>query len=328
VHGGLATGQGIHESAIRSGGRGVASALLAIDPSEALFSTRGFPETRAKPRLESAAQAFISGYNFALAATDAGAILDHIGMRIPSERGFVAEGAAMAAAIRTALVPWKDRLGPVLELLSDRYPHLAHVGVGWAIARAPFAKLLLFRRLDPRLLPLAIDGRGFHDGYFYGLDHASRRRPGGRWGRIYDQGLGRSLWFICGADPRRLLQAVAGRETARRDDLWAGIGLAAAYAGGADPVALAQLRHGSGGSLSWLKQGASFAVSAHARAGKVPDESAAAAAVLCERDPAALIELVEREYTRVRSGPQPAAYEEWRRRVAISLDPSGVGSTA
>ena len=325
VHTRVATGRALEEGAGCHAG-GVIRTWLGINPSEALFSTRGFPPTSAQARLESAGMAFISGYNFGLVARDAGSILAHVQQGISSERGFIAEGAAMAAAIRTALTPWKDRLGPVLALLSDGYPHLAHVGVGWATARVPFARPWLLRRLDPRLTPLAMDGRGFHDGYFHSPEPASRRRPAGDWGRIYDQGLGRSLWFSCGADPYRLHRAVASADPTRSDDLWAGIGLACVYAGGTDSAKVQALRRHAGPSLRWMRQGAAFAVSAHARGGGVPHESALAASTLCQTDVGSLIRIVDDAFDQV-PGPQPRTYQEWRRRVADVLDHAGRGAT-
>src|SRR3712207_8380154 len=47
-----------------------------------------------------------------------------------------------------------------------------------------------------------------------------------------DQGLGRSLWFVQGADVRRIPATVNAFPAERRPDLWSGLGLACGYAGG------------------------------------------------------------------------------------------------
>lgn len=324
MHGGFASNRDRQENAGLASGRRAVTKWLSIDESEALFVTRGFASTPAQPRLESAGKAFISGYNHALAAEDTTSILRHVSSRIHGERGFVAEGAAMAAAMRTALKPWRNKLGETLSALSASYPHLAHVGVGWAIARMPFSRRWLIGQLDPRLLPLATDGQGFHNGYFHGLTRATRRRPSGEWGRIYDQGLGRSLWFICGADPEGLCRFVAAQDPDRQDDLWAGIGLACVYAGGANAAGLDTLRRRSGPSLRWLRQGAAFAISAYSRTGEIPNESAEAAALICDANAATLIRLVEWEFEKAIGGSQPRSFQNWRRGVAVSLDPQSV----
>jgi hypothetical protein len=208
-----------------------------------------------------------------------------------------------------------------MAILSPGYIHLAHVGVGWAMARLPIARRALLAPLEHELAPLAYDGWGFHDGYFRpGLIAAGRRRVRGRFANAYDQGVGRSLWFSQGAEPAALAEAVAKLSPARRDDLWSGIGLAATYAGGAEPDQLRKLALESGSSLAWMRQGAAFAVAAHDRAGLVPVHTVQAAEEICGLPAAKLSQLVDEE-RRIgsRPEPQPAAYEAWRGRVAMRI---------
>jgi len=297
--------------------------LLAIAPSEARFDRRGFLPTPASARLERAGVSFIAGYNRVLEAPAPQALLSTLSTFPVAERGFFAEGAAMGAAIRTMCPPWRNSLSPVLSALTENYVHLAHVGVGWAIARIPFARRILSPMLDPMLAPLAIDGRGFHDGYFHGAAIAAGRlRLRGEPGQVYDQGVGRSLWFSGGADPDRVAAAVEDLDADRREDLWAGVGLACVYAGGADEAAIERLVAKSGPALRWLRQGAAFAVCAHARAGAVPSEAAAAARRICGLTPDTLVRLVDDAFSNALRGdaPQPARYQGWRRRVADELD--------
>ena len=296
---------------------------LAIAPSEADFERRGFPTTAARAGLECAGAAFIAGYNEALGARTPQTVLAALSALPAAKRGFLAEGAAMGAAMRTICFPWRNALAPMLSALTERYVHLAHVGVGWAMARVPIARRFLTSMLDPMLAPLAIDGRGFHDGYFHAaaIGHG-RHRPRGEPGRVYDQGVGRSLWFSGGADPERVAAAVAALDPTRRDDLWAGVGLACVYAGGADEAAVERLIARSGSALRWLRQGAAFAVGAHARAGAMPAEAAGAAARICSLTPDAVAQLVDDAYRAAlgSDAPQPARYQGWRRRVADKLD--------
>jgi hypothetical protein len=51
---------------------------------------------------------------------------------------------------------------------------MAHVGIGWAIARLPWLRRRIeqpLNRLDSLLRWLAVDGYGFHEGYFYWPDY-------------------------------------------------------------------------------------------------------------------------------------------------------------
>lgn len=230
----------------------------------------------------------------------------------------------MGAAMRAICVPWRNSLSPMLVALTESYVHLAHVGVGWAMARLPFARRRLMSMLDPMLAPLAIDGRGFHDGYFDSeAVAAGRRRVVGESGRNYDQGVGRSLWFSQGADPDRIAAVVERLDPGRHEDLWAGVGLACVYAGGADDASVERLIAKPGPALRWLRQGAAFAVGAHARAGVVPPEAAAAARRICGIEPDALVQLVDDAFAAAsrKDAPQPARYQGWRGRVAAALYP-------
>ncbi len=74
-----------------------------------------------------------------------------------------------------------------------------------------------------------------------------------------DQGVGRALWFVNGANPIAAASCVNSYEESRRADLWAGIGLASVYAGGVDAGGLARLRDLAGPYRAELAQGAVFA---------------------------------------------------------------------
>jgi hypothetical protein len=81
------------------------------------------------------------------------------------------------------------------------------VGLGWAWARLPGNPERRLPALDPLLGWLAVDGYGFHEGYFHWRRRVSARElPRGLSAsarRVFDQGLGRSLWFVEGADVPR-----------------------------------------------------------------------------------------------------------------------------
>lgn len=229
----------------------------------------------------------------------------------------------MGAAVRTVCLPWRDTLSPLLADLHEHYAHLTHVGVGWALARLPFARRRLMRRLDPTIAPLGFDGWGFHDGYFHSDALAlGRLSMEGEAGRIYDQGLGRSLWFSCGADPERIGVVIARLGEERRPDLWAGLGLACVYAGGSDAPGVDALARLSGDCIRWLRQGAAFAIGARARAGAVPAEAEATARQICGAEAETLTAIVAQSLIAVQcnSAPQPRPYQEWRRRVADAIE--------
>ena len=298
--------------------------LLGIAPDEASFERRGFsaPTVAARLRLEQAGRTFIRGYRAAL-ADDRPAALETALDAIESEpRGFAYEGAAMALALLDRLAPWRrGRLQAFIAGPARSHVYMAHVGAGWALARlrrGPRAA----RRLDPVLRWLALDGYGFHEGYFRPLRHlygqARPARFGGYALRAFDQGLGRSLWFATGADPAAAALVLERFRPARRADLWSGVGLAAAYAGGATSEALRALLQGAHGYDAHLVQGAAFAAAARRRAGNPAAHTDLACRLLagCSADAAAELADAAREDLPP-DGAQPA-YEVWRARIRVA----------
>jgi hypothetical protein len=107
---------------------------------------------------------------------------------------------------------------------------------------------------------------------------------------------------------------IAGLGPARQADLWAGLGLALAYAGGADVAALSAVRLAAGERWKYLAQGAAFGAEAHARAGHAPDDTADALRILSSVDAEAAVRTVR--YTRDQlpqtETPEMPRYEMWR----------------
>jgi hypothetical protein len=142
----------------------------------------------------------------------------------------------MALALLDLLAPWRNRLGGFIRGGGAAHVYMLHVGAGWALARLRRPLREAPAGMDPLLGWLAADGYGFHEGYFHPRrtveEGAVPRRVTGYARRAFDQGLGRSLWFVQGACAARIAAAVARFGPARRADLWSGVGLACAYAGG------------------------------------------------------------------------------------------------
>src|SRR5262249_43750809 len=151
------------------------------------------------------------------------------------ERGFAFEGAAMASALLDLLALGRGRrLEGLLRGPGAAHVYMVHVGAGWALARLrrrPWSRL---HGLDPLLGWLSVDGYGFHQGFFAWERFVRRqeepRRLSAYARRAFDQGLGRSLWFVHGADVERIASSVKSFSVRRRGDLWSGVGLAATYA--------------------------------------------------------------------------------------------------
>src|SRR4051812_12052035 len=276
--------------------------VLGISPQETSFARRGFRcnSDAVRERLETVGRNFVAGYLCALEAPDAEVLAARIGAAVTRDfQGFANEGAAMGLALLDALTPWRrGRLQRFLAGAGDAHIYIVHVGAGWALARLPLAPRALLARLDPLLGWLALDGYGFHQGFF----HAARSVTGqeipakvtGYARRAFDQGIGRSLWFVEGADVGRIAATIGAFPAARRPDLWSGVGLACAYAGGRGRDDLAALRRAAAPWTRELAQGVVFAAKARQRAGNPTPDVELASEVLCGRSAAEAAAVADR----------------------------------
>ncbi len=298
--------------------------FLRIDAAETSYVRRGFRggDARAIANIEAVGAAFLQGYHRALDSDSVAATIAGLEATDAPFRGFRYEGAAMALYLLDRLLP--GRRARFDTLIADRgadHVYMAYIGAGWAHARLPFGLRGALARRDPLLRWLMLDGYGFHQGFFHwrsAVEGPQRvpLRVRGYARRAFDQGLGRSLWFVAGHEPDRAASTIAGFSPSRHADLWAGIGLAATYAGGAPTVSLQRLSVCAGTCRDWLAQGSAFAAAARQRAGNIVPHTDEACRIFCGSDAETIAALVDsvRQDLPPDDADQPA-YEIWRRRT-------------
>ncbi|RKZ92188.1 MAG: hypothetical protein DRR19_04980 [Candidatus Parabeggiatoa sp. nov. 1] len=297
--------------------------IFGISPSETKFSKRGFhavsPEVR--ERLENIGETFVYGYHAALLDDNPESLSKQLDSTISNElQGFAYEGAAMALTLLDFLsLRHRNRFKQFVQGAGAHHIYMVYVGAGWAWARLHRNVNKALIPLDPLLGWLAVDGYGFHEGYFHWqktVTHGSiPRRLSFYARRVFDQGLGRSLWFVKGADVEAIAQTINDFPAERQADLWSGIGLAATYAGGVDEAALKRLAELGSHFRLQLAQGTAFAAKARERAGNLTPYTALACQVFCATDAAAAAHvtddaLIDLPY----ESPEPA-YEIWQQRI-------------
>lgn len=279
-------------------------ALLGIAPREATFARRGFTSENpaVRQRLEHVGFTFLEGYHAALEAEDSQDLALRLNATEAVMRGFAFEGAAMAMALLDLLTPWRrDRVSQFLREAGAAHPYMVYVGAGWALARLRRRFDHIPPGMDPLLGWLAADGYGFHEGYFHPRrfvhDQTVPKRVSGYGLRAFDQGLGRSLWFVFGGDPVRIGKAISRFPRIRQEGLWSGAGLACAYAGGALGDEAKQLASATNANKAALAQGAAFAAEARRRAGNPAAHTDRACRILCglTADKAAAVTVKARE---------------------------------
>ncbi len=278
-------------------------------------------------------RAFLIGYGAGAYEKNATSLMRRIDRIAPRWRGFAIEGAGMSMAMRDSLEPWRrsefDRL---LTMAGAQHGYLIYVGLGWALARLPHALWPRLERFDPLMVPLALDGYGFHQVFFHTrktLDSAEPPEfPTHRWpGPTEDahqqvmQGVGRGLWFVSGGNPQVAARLIGQYPARFHDSLWAGIGLAAAFAGGRDERGLDDVAHAAGTHLPWLRQGAAFGIEARIRGGTRTSHTDTAAHILCnaQADDIAALTWTLRPDAQHLAEHGTGSYETWRRSIATEL---------
>ena len=296
--------------------------FMGLSPAEATFAKRGFRagDEQARERLEQIGVTFLSGYHAALEETEFVSLARRLSAIDAETRGFAFEGAAMGLALLDCLTPWgKDRWRTFTDRFADAHVYMMHVGLGWALARLRRGVTSHLVQLDPLLGWLVVDGYGFHEGYFNWRRYIEQRatpthlKPYEQ--RVFDQGLGRSLWFVKGADVASVVNAIAAFPSARRDDLWSGVGLACAYAGGCGRAAIAWLQAAASKHLPAFAQGVAFAAKTRQRAVNLNAHTETVCRLICGRSAAETAAITDAALENLHAEDGLPIYEVWRRRI-------------
>ncbi len=304
--------------------------LFSISPEEATFARRGFhpSNTQTQQRLEKIGHTFLQGYHAAIANHQSDILVPYLNAIDTELRGFAFEGAAMGLGLLDILTPWQpNRMAVFLADGGADHIYMVYVGMGWALARIPFGIERYLARLnqsnqkyiDPLLGWLAIDGYGFHQGYFSAPHYIEKKVLPQRLSesalRVFDQGLGRSLWFVYGADITNIVNNLRSFHPSRWADLWSGIGLACTYAGGVDATAIQELQIAAGEYQPHLAQGAAFAAKTRQRAGNLTTHTEMATQILCGMSVDAAAEITDICLENLHAQGEIPAYEVWRQRI-------------
>ncbi|HEX6292806.1 MAG TPA: DUF1702 family protein [Herpetosiphonaceae bacterium] len=303
-------------------GSSMRTIVFGISPREVTCLRRGFqPKTSMVcARLEQIGTTFLAGYHTVLRdprVIEVERQLNRIDLEV---RGFAFEGAAMAFTLLDVLMPQRSsRFLQFVQGPAADHVYMSYVGAGWAHARLHRRFDRLRSAGDPLLGWLAVDGYGFHEGYFHGRRYLTTqhwpRRLAGYERRVFDQGFGRSLWFVKAMDVEVIAQTIAAFAPGRHSDLWSGVGLACAYAGGVDQSTLIALRDAAGPCVPQVAQGVAFAAKTRKRAGHLPEHTESAARILCGMSAHQAAAITDQSLKDLAAERDTPAYEIWRQRI-------------
>lgn len=300
--------------------------IFLPDQSEVKFERRGFyaPDAARQANLEKVGTKFLEGFAYGMGGRSLPEIESSLEMIEPTFRGFAYEGCSMALAVRDGITLGNRHW--VRDLLASRgaaHIYMAYIGVGWAMARLPRVRWRAITPRDPLLRWLVLDGYGFHQAYFRTPEYVAGQSqapipgwPSGYALRVADQGIGRALWFVNGADVARVADTIGKFAPSRQADLWSGAGLASVYAGGTDAGELEEMVRLAGPYRSHAAQGAAFAAGARVLAGLVTPGTELGVKVHCGMSAAEAAAVTDEAKLGLpgTDGPVPA-YEIWRERI-------------
>ncbi len=156
------------------------------------------------------------------------------------------ESASMAIALKD----FEADTFPLEWLLFANGPAAVHhaqvyVGLGWAIAKSNVPFLNAVEKLNTQFYFRIADGCGYYDGSFKRRQTILNQQqpaylPASALS-MYDQGIGRSIWYTEKTDVHQIRTKIESFAAGRHGDLWRGVGIAVAYVGGCDNADLKTL---------------------------------------------------------------------------------------
>jgi hypothetical protein len=292
--------------------------LLGVSQKEATSFSQG--NSRTWKHLEAAVLAAIAGYHATLDSSRFEKLVPQLDLTPLELRGYAYEGAAMGLTGLDCVLPWKKRLRAYMAGPGAPHIYMVHIGAGEALARLRRKPEPFIARLEDRTLCwLVMDGYGFHEGFFsrqrFVVDQLVPAHLSSYGRRVFDQGLGRSIWFSAGADARAIATTIASFPAARQADLWVGIGVACAYVGGVERSTIEALRQAAGVHAPRLATGAAFVAKGRQRAGNLVPHTDLACQVLCGVSSLQAAQIVDQGFEQLPvDGPEPA-YEILQQRL-------------
>jgi hypothetical protein len=206
----------------------------------------------------------------------------------PEFRSIAYEAVAMCLGLNDlkaedGLVSWRA----FLESQNHLNDTQVHVGLGWAFAQQSIDPTPFLSGLEQMFRYRVLDGYGYYEGIFRKRKSIlSQQKP--EWkdevaSGAYDQGLGRSLWYLNHGKVDEAQTMLEKFPAERHADLWRGLGIAVAYVGGCDEKTLGQIFKSADTNKAQLATGAFMALVSRHYAGYVSEGTAFTCRLWCKQ---------------------------------------------
>lgn len=235
--------------------------------------------------------------------------------------GVLYEGTAMGLAVMDQLTPWKrNRWSSFIADEGAKHKFASYVAYGMALSYVKQPAMERFSSLEPLWQWLVVDGYGFHQAYSQPHRYIHKREIpaalNNSYGkRAFIQGVGRCLWFMESGQIRSIAKTISTFDPGDHMDLWSGLGVACAYAGGVDATQLKKLKLLAGEFKSALRQGIAFAAMVRQRADNPAEQTELACQTICRLSAHEAANLAESSLINLPPDQLEPAYEIWRQRI-------------
>ncbi|MBL0308383.1 MAG: DUF1702 family protein [Bacteroidetes bacterium] len=187
-------------------------------------------------------------------------------------RSVAYEAASMCIALK-AFPSWQE----FLKFADDKHQTQIHIGLGWALANQSTDPTDYLARTAPMSRYRVMDGYGYYEGIFRKrksiLNQERLVLKDETALKTYDQGLGRSIWYLNQGDWEQTMKTLNTFSEKRKNDLFRGLGIAITYVGGMGVNILNEMRSSSGIYQTQMATGAAMAVVSRHTAGYIPEDT-------------------------------------------------------
>lgn len=294
--------------------------IFGVSQASTAFSEA---DRQAAQRLELVVRTVTKGCQITLQNSNFETLVSRLNAFDDELRGYAYEGAGIGLAALDCVFPWKNRVRKFLDGPGSEYIYAVPLGAGMGLARLRRKPEKFLPRLDPVLGWLILDGYGFHEGFFSSRRFITKQEvpthlsPYAR--RVFDHGLGRSIWFTCSTNVERVATTIASFSVVRQADLWSGIGLGCGYTGGADRKAIESLRSAADVYRPQLAMGVAIAANARHTVGNPSQYVELACEILCGISSEQASRMVDTARENLPNDGAEPAYEVWRQRLVAQF---------
>jgi len=244
----------------------------------------------------------------------------------PAWRGFAYEGVGLGFTVFEYFLPWRKNLQDFVRGPGAPYIIPIYIGAGLAIGRLGGRRLEWFaaRLENPVFRWMVVDGYGFYKGFFSRRRYLEEQEIPGHLSpyarHVFDQGLGRSIWFANGENVEKVTRMIAAFPINRQADLWGGAGFACAYAGSPmERQSLEALRKAAGPYKSQLALAGTLAAKRRHGFGHITPHTELACQIFCGMSGERAAHIANTTLENIPTTGSESPYKIWRQRITAQF---------